>query len=143
MELYLANLEITRGIDEEQYTDVLKIGIFDDLELAKEIANKEFDKWVITEAKVKEIENVWNKYKTHIRGYLYEIPEESKPAFDSELESLNLKEIYEDKDELFGAIICVRITSHKLNVPMTDIFSQILSESPVYTQSHENSDISW
>lgn len=141
--LYLATLEITRGINEEQYTDVLKIGIFDDLELAKEIADKELNKCIITDAQIKEMESVWNKYKEHIAGYWYEIPDKNKEAFNAELESLNLKEIYEDENELLGATICVRITTHKLNELMIDIFSQITSETPVYMHSHENSDKTW
>jgi type III secretory pathway component EscR len=120
MQLYLATLEITREImDIEMETKI--IGIFNDIDLAIENANKELENHTITDTQIQELKNVWDKYKKHIQGYLHMISEENEEAFYAELDNLGIREVYEDPQELLGANIYINIASYNINEPYSEI----------------------
>ena len=133
MELYLSTLEITRGMNEEEHTEVFTLGIFDNFEQAKMVAQTEFNKNIITDEQMQNIQRIWDKYKTkYCTGY-YTIPKENEELLYAELNESNLKEVFEDENCLMDSITSVQIYAYQLNTAYIqdrgDVIFRLINEN--------------
>lgn len=118
-QLYLVTLEITRGINEEENTEVFNLGIFDNLEQAKIVAQIEFNKNMIPDEHMQNVQRIWDKYKEECVPRFYKIPEANEKLLYAELNESNLKEIFDDERCLMGSETRVQIYAYQLNIAHT------------------------